>query len=57
MRLIASSQLMMHSGTWDGEGSETGESLADMIGLLDFLLGCLLAWKEVNVEQVIVSLV
>ena len=52
MRLIASSWLMMLSGIQDGEGSGTGKSLAEMGGLL----GCLLARREVNVEQVIVSI-
>ena len=56
MRLIASSQLMMLSGTWDGKGSGTGESLVDMGSLLGCLLGCLLEQKEVNVGQVIVSI-
>ena len=47
---------MMLSGTRDGEGSETGESLAEMGGSLDCLLGCLLAQREVNLKQVIVSI-
>ena len=53
MRLIASLQSVMLSGTQDGEGSGTGESLVDMSGCL---LDCLLMWKEVNVEWVIVSI-
>ena len=65
MRLITSLQLMMLSGTWDGKdgkgtqdgkGLGTGESLVDMSGSLGCLLGCLLAWKEINVGQVIVSI-
>ena len=56
MKLIASSWSMMLLRTWDSEGSGTGESLADMGGLLGCLLGCLLAQKEVNVKQVIVSI-
>ena len=42
----------MLSGTRDGEGSGTGESLAEISGSL----GCLLARREVNVERVIVSI-
>ena len=42
MRLIASSWSMMLSGTRDGKGSGTGESLVDIGGLLGCLLGCLL---------------
>ena len=51
MRLIALSQSMMLSGTWDGEGSGNGESLVDMSGSLGCLLGCLLMWKVVSVER------
>ena len=47
---------MMLSGTWDGEGLGTGDSLVDMSGLLGCLLDYLLVWKEVNVEWVIVSI-
>ena len=47
---------MMLSGTWDGEGSGTGESLVEMGGLLGCLLGCLLVQREANVEWVIVSI-
>ena len=43
MRLIALSWSMMLSGTQDGEGSGTGESLAEM-------------GREVSVEWVIVSI-
>ena len=43
----------MLSGTQDGKGLETGESLADMSGSLGCLLGCLLAQKDTNVGQVI----
>ena len=50
IRSIASLWSMMLSGTWDGKGSGTGESLADMSSLLGCLLGCLLVQKEVNVE-------
>ena len=57
IRSIASSWLMMLSGTLDGKGSGTGESLAEMSGLLGCLLGCLLncplARREVNIEWVI----
>ena len=56
MRLIAWSQSMMLLGTQDGKGSGTGESLVEMNGSLGYLLGCLLVWKEVNVEWVIVSI-
>ena len=56
MRSIASSWSMMLSWTQDGEGSETGESLVEMGGSLGYLLGCLLAQREVNVEWVIVSI-
>ena len=56
MRSIALSWLMMLSGFWDGEGSGTGESLAEMGGSLGPLLGCLLAQSEVNMEWVIVSI-
>ena len=52
MRSIASLWSMMLSGIQDGEGSGTGESLAEMGGSLGFLL----ARREVNVEQVIVSI-
>ena len=47
---------MMLSGTQDGEGSGTGESLVEMGGSLGCLLGCLLVRREVNVEWVIVSI-
>ena len=47
---------MMLSGTQDGKGSGTGEVLVDMSGSLGCLLSCLLVRKEVNVEQVIVSI-
>ena len=53
MRLIALLWLMMLSGNQDNKGSGTGESLVDMSGCL---LDCLLMWKEVNVEWVIVSI-
>ena len=53
IRSIALSWLMMLSGTRDGEGSGTGESLAEVGGSLDCLLDCLLAQREVNVEWVI----
>ena len=60
MRSIASSCSMMLSGTRDGDGSGIGESLAEISGSLGCLLGCLLgcplAWREVNVERVIVSI-
>ena len=56
IRSIALLWSMMLSGTQDGEGSGTGESLAKIGGSLGCLLGCLLAWREVNVEQVIVSI-
>ena len=52
----ASSWSMMLSGTRDGEGSGTGESLVEMGGSLGCLLGCLLAQREVNVEWVTVSI-
>ena len=42
MRSIALLWLMMLSGIQDGEGSGTGESLAEMGGSLSCLLGCLL---------------
>ena len=51
---------MMLLGTWDGKGSGIGESLAEISGSLGCLLGCLLgcplAWREVNIERVIVSI-
>ena len=50
MRSIALSQLMMLLKTQDDEGSITGEILVEMGGSLGCLLGCLLAWNEVNVE-------
>ena len=56
MRLIALLQLMMLSGTQDGEGSGTGESLVEIGSSLGCLLGCLLAQREVNVERVIISI-
>ena len=56
MRLIALSWLMMLSGIQDDKGSGTGESLAEMGGSLGYLLSCLLAQNEVNVEWVIVSI-
>ena len=56
MRLLASLGLMMLSGIQDGDGSGTGESLAEMGYSLGCLLGCLLVWSEVNVEWVIVSI-
>ena len=43
IRSIALSWSMMLSGTQDGEGSGTGESLAEMGGSLGCLLGYLLA--------------
>ena len=49
MRSIASSWSIKLAGTQDGKDSGTGESLVEM----GCLLGCLLAWKKVNVEQVI----
>ena len=54
MRLLASSGSMILSGIQDGEGSGTGESLVEIGCLLGYLLGCLLAWSEVNVEWVII---
>ena len=51
---------MMLLGTRDGEGSGADESPAEISGSLGYLHGCLLgcplARREVNVEQVIVSI-
>ena len=56
MRSMALSWSMMLSGTGDGEGSGAGENHVEMGGSLGCLLGFLLARREVNVEQVIVSI-
>ena len=53
-RLLAFSGSMILSGIQDGSG--TDESFAEMGYSLGCLLGCLLAWSEVNVEWVIVSI-